>query len=78
MSIPFHGFTIASFALLFQKEKYAKEKSSFSRSHPTSQHMYTHKYFVNIYEYIFAEIESIWIDKIRLSPTTKEKMAVGF
>ena len=31
------------------------------RSDPASQHIFTRVYFVHIYEYIFAEIESIWI-----------------
>ena len=35
-----------------------KEKAMSPRSHPASWHIYTHVYFVHIYEYIHAEIQS--------------------
>ena len=38
-----------------------KEKTVSLKSHPTSQHIHTHVYFVHIYEYVYAEIWSIWI-----------------
>ena len=52
-----------SFALLFRKEKYIKEKKQSVQdlNPPPSILVYTHVYFVHIYEYIYAEIKCIWI-----------------
>jgi len=41
--------------LIGRKNMLRKKKVS-PRSHPASQHIYTHVYFVHIYEYVYAEI----------------------
>jgi len=45
----------------FERKNMLKEKTVSLKSHPTSQHIHTHVYFVHIYEYVYAEIWSIWI-----------------
>jgi len=48
------------FAFLFKK-KTDFIKKTVSLSHSASKYMYTHVYFVHIYEYIYAQILFIWI-----------------
>ena len=38
-----------------------KKKAVSPKSHPASQHIHTHVYFVHIHEYMYTEIWSIWI-----------------
>ena len=63
-------YYVTSFATLFRKREYVtkfRRKNMFKKTavsqntHPVSQHMHTHVYFVHIYEYIRAEIWLIWI-----------------
>jgi len=55
ISIRVLGFHVHIFCIAFSEPKILlKEKSSQSRSHPASQQIHTHVYFVHIYKYIYA------------------------
>ena len=45
----------------FVRKNMLKKTAVSARPHPASQHVHTHVYFVHIYEYMCAEIQSIWI-----------------
>jgi len=56
------SFYVHIFCCYFSKRSNMFKNKAFSpRSNPTSRHIYSQVYFVHIYEYMYAEIQSIWI-----------------